>query len=497
MHTRITFLLLLLLCTQLANTQTNPLRMFIFGHSLLDHRPPINPTPSDETTVPHWLHLLSQEAGYDYFAGGQYGFLPQHANLPPISQWGYDIVAPVWESDTETFGEADINTVLITAGNFMQWQPADEDYPGNPGVSPVSATEDILDWLMDQGDNPRCYIYENWPDMAPYLGSGFPPTETEFAQYNSYTTGDFHTWWLDYQDFLLQSRPAINVRMIPVGPIMSGLHTGLLADQIPYTELYEDDAPHGRASTYFLAALITYMAIYEEPAPLTYSVPTIVHQTIRDNYSAIVNFAWSELQNFNDDMGTSRVFYSTVLPAQLTYFDAEIQDDGIHLSWGALNETLLDTFEIEHSTDAVIFETIGLVPARLSSGGEENEYNFLHESPVDGWNYYRLRQQGVDGTYLYSDVIASATSELAEQKLLIYPNPSADGRFFLNLTDDHSARFELSLYDLNGRVVWKQYYGEMAAGSNLALDFQHLPGGVYTLQLISGSGVATVSRIMF
>ena len=36
--------------------QTN-VRNYIFGHSLIVHTPPQFPTPSDETTVPHWLTL--------------------------------------------------------------------------------------------------------------------------------------------------------------------------------------------------------------------------------------------------------------------------------------------------------------------------------------------------------------------------------------------------------------------------------------------------------
>ncbi len=301
-------LCLLIGISNICIAQNGDTRMFIFGHSLLDHRPPLIPTPSNETTVPHWLYLLSAEAGYDYAAGGQYGFLPQHANVPPISQWGYDIVPGVWESDTEAFSEADVSTVLITAGNFMQWQGPDEEYPGDPGITPISATETILDWLAAQGDDPKCYIYENWPDMAEYLPNDFPPSHSDFTNYDNYTQGAFHDWWIDYQDALLLSRPDLNVRMIPVGPILGKILTQVIPNQIPYTELYEDNAPHGRASTYFLASLVTFMAIYEEPAPASFSIPSIVHPVIQTNYQTIVNFIWDELNAFNLDNGDSRVF---------------------------------------------------------------------------------------------------------------------------------------------------------------------------------------------
>lgn len=301
-------LLVLMFQSTFLQAQVDTTKMFIFGHSLIDHRPPTPPTPSNETTVPHWIYLLAEEANLGYAASGQYGFLPQHANLPPFSQWGYDIVPPVWESDYDPFSDADFTTILITAGNFMQWQAPNLEYPGDPGVTPINATEDIVDWLVLQEDSLKIYIYENWPDMAPYLPNGFPPSAADFANYNSYTLGDFHNWWIEYQDSLLLSRPNVNIRMIPTGPIMAEMFIDTVLNQVPLTELYEDDAPHGRASLYFLAGLITYMAIYEQPAPLNYNVPSIVHPIIQNNYEAIVNQAWSKLQDFNDLMGNSRVF---------------------------------------------------------------------------------------------------------------------------------------------------------------------------------------------
>lgn len=306
----------LLLLISGADAQVKDLRTFIFGHSLLDHRPPMMPTPSDETTIPHWLYLLAQEAGHTYGSSGQYGFLPQHDNLPPFSQWGYDIVPPVWDSDTEVFSEADFTTILITAGNFMQWQGPDQAYPNEGGVTPISATETIVDWLLSQEENLNIYIYENWPDMAPYLSEGtFPPSASDMNNYHTYTNGAFHDWWIDYHDALLSSRAAINVRMIPVGPILSHLMQNTSVFQIAVTDLYEDDAPHGKPTLYFLASLITYMAIFEEKAPSGYTVPTIVSSVVQANYSDIVDVIWNELQAFNDDSGNSRVFYQEIIIA--------------------------------------------------------------------------------------------------------------------------------------------------------------------------------------
>lgn len=291
------------------------MRQFIFGHSLIDHRPPAIETPSDETTVPHWLHLFAQEAGHGYAVTGQYGFLQQHQNLPPFAQWGYDIVPAVWDSDNETFDQADFNHVLITAANFAQWQGPSVPYYNDPnGTSPLSATRTISDWLQTQEDSIKIFIYENWPDMAPYMAS-FPPTPEELSDYHDYTLGSFHDWWIEYHDSLLLQRPEHKIKMIPVGPILAELMMETEVGNILVTELYEDDAPHGRPTLYFLASMITYMSMYQEKTPSSFTVPSIVDPIIADNYGTLVDFIWNRLLAFDTDNGNSRVFYDGVLSA--------------------------------------------------------------------------------------------------------------------------------------------------------------------------------------
>ena len=309
LQTSLAICLLVIMTRPTIRAQSNTYGIFAFGHSLIDHRPPRIQTPSDETTIFHWMSLLAEADNKNFSAGGKYGFLPQHAMLPPFSQWGYDIVDPVWESDLENFGDSKINTVLITAGNFMQWQGSGEEYPSDPGITPISATQTIVDWVLDQDPEDRISIYENWPDMSPFLSNGFPPDRTELNAYADYTRGDFHDWWIQYQDALLQSRPDAEIRMIPVGPILHEIFDAFVPRDVDLEEFYEDDAPHGRASLYFMAAMISYSAICQKPLPENFTPPMIIHESIRDNYAGIAQLIWEELMDFNDATGRSRVFF--------------------------------------------------------------------------------------------------------------------------------------------------------------------------------------------
>ena len=366
----ITFCLLVLFLN--VNAQSDASTTYIFGHSLLDHRPPAIPTPSDETTVPHWLQLLANHADKDFAASGKYGFLPQHANDPVFSQWGYDIVNSAWESDYEPFSDADFTTGIITAGNFIQYQAHTEEYYGDPGVTPLSATLDIIDFLAAQEDSMKIIIYENWPDMGS-IAPDFPPTEAQLETYYAETAGPFHDWWIPYHNDLDAMRPDLDIKMVPVGPIFADILVNTELANIPVTELYEDNAPHGRASLYFLASLATYIAIYEEKPPVDYAVPSIVHPIIAANYVDIVNRMWTACVNFNFDDGRSRVFTQNgILNSQvfvdsgsITFYPNPVNDflhlkgdlqdytievldsnAAVHYSYAATDELIIDMREL-------------------------------------------------------------------------------------------------------------------------------------------------------
>lgn len=306
---KIVLLILIVLIRHSEGVAQKNVRTFIFGHSLINHEAQINTTPSQETSVPHWFHFLSEASNHTYAVSGQYGFLPQHANVPPIAQWGFDFVDGAWESDTEPFSEADFSNILITPGNFVQWQPPWMNYFGE-NISPIDATTTIFDWCSEQEPSLDFFIYENWPDMAPYLSNDFPPSPSEWDAYLDYLNGDFHSWFVEYHDSMQVAFPDQCIRMIPVGPAINNLMKVAPFDQIPIEDLYEDDAPHGRATIYFLASIATYMAMYEEKPALDFEVDGIIHPIVANNYLDVVDFIWDVLINFEDEDGNNRVFCS-------------------------------------------------------------------------------------------------------------------------------------------------------------------------------------------
>ena len=279
-----------------AQVQGADVRLYTFGHSLIDHALPINPPPSDETTILHWIHDIAQAAGHNFATGGQYGFLTNHDDLPPSSSWGYDNVPSVWDDSVESFSDANINAVLLTAANFIQYQPSNLAHPLDSSTTAVQATETIFDWVNNQQSNVKYYVYINWPEMD--LQNAYPPTppiQSEIDVFHDFTRHGFNDWWIEYDNFLQISRPQYAIEFIPVGPIISKILTQIIPNNILFTDLYEDSAPHGKPTLYFLAGMITYLALYNENIPSNYMPDAIVHAGVRNNLNQIRNFIWAEL----------------------------------------------------------------------------------------------------------------------------------------------------------------------------------------------------------
>ena len=95
--------------------------------------------------------------------------------------------------------------------------------------------------------------------------------------------------------------------------------------------------------------------------------------------------------------------FGSVLPVALTSFTARPTGKAVQLDWATATETNNDYFSIEHSTDGRSFSKIGRV-AGAGTTQVEQRYAFVHRTPENGLNYYRLDQHDFDGAHEYSPV---------------------------------------------------------------------------------------------
>ncbi len=173
-----------------------------------------------------------------------------------------------------------------------------------------------------------------------------------------------------------------------------------------------------------------------------------------------------------------------VLPVELLSFDAAVEEEKVLLSWVTVSETNNDFFDIQWSQDGISFYTIGQVQGKGNSK-DKLLYSFLHATPIQGINYYRLKQVDFDGKYTFSDIKnVTFSKNVLDQTISLYPNPIASG--LLNvLLSSHSDQDELSyrIYDMSGRIIQTKKLNNVS--DVFQIDVNQIEKGSYILYILT------------
>lgn len=171
----------------------------------------------------------------------------------------------------------------------------------------------------------------------------------------------------------------------------------------------------------------------------------------------------------------------STLPVELTFFKGELRNDMSHLSWQTASETDNLGFGILRSADGASWEDLGFVEGADNST-ETLDYRFVDTHPLEGVNYYRLRQVDIDGTFEYSDVIQINNKKEKDETITIFPNPVKEK---LNIIGVDFTNAQISIYDRLGRLV-KATTNQTALAE---IDVDELPKSTYIIQVRRGSQV--------
>jgi hypothetical protein len=164
------------------------------------------------------------------------------------------------------------------------------------------------------------------------------------------------------------------------------------------------------------------------------------------------------------------------LPVTLVSFSVEAENLSAHLTWTTSSELNASHFEIEHSTKARNWATIGVVRSLHGNSALLRPYGFLHSTPVNDANYYRLRMVDFDGTAAYSEVRHLNFSGIKDTQ--IFPNPVK------NTLTIRAANWEkvsqITVYNTQGITMY-QSDGQPEP----TINTKHFPPGTYVLRIQS------------
>ena len=196
-------------------------------------------------------------------------------------------------------------------------------------------------------------------------------------------------------------------------------------------------------------------------------------------------------------------YLTPVTPVELVAFTGNYIKGTVVLEWQTASESNNLGFSVEHAFGNEEFEEIGFVQGNGTTTIPQ-QYSFVHRPVRSGVHRYRLKQVDFNGTFEYSNVVEILVQPPATFALSrTYPNPfmiSRDASTRFQLNSPESMEIEISVFDLQGRLIKRIFTGSVSAGSpSFSWDGKDSAGrtvaaGMYFIRAHSRAGT-TVQRL--
>jgi Secretion system C-terminal sorting domain len=176
------------------------------------------------------------------------------------------------------------------------------------------------------------------------------------------------------------------------------------------------------------------------------------------------------------------------LPVKLLSFSGSYRNQQTLLDWETESVQDFNYFEIERSSNASDYKSIGIKSA--ANSGSLLHYQFTDDiSAINGVVFtYRLKMVDMDGQFKYSNVIMIRKETKSIKGISINPNPAINGMATARFTASASGSFDFRIVDLSGKIVLQQQ-NKVAEGNNsISINgLDRLPPGMYVLQMSDGN----------
>jgi len=174
---------------------------------------------------------------------------------------------------------------------------------------------------------------------------------------------------------------------------------------------------------------------------------------------------------------------SSTLPITFTKVGANERNEKVLVDWAVSSEKDIRSYDVETSADGRKFTKAGSVTARGNTGLTA-AYNWLHEMPVTGDNFYRIRSVSGSGETKYSSIVKAVIGGFTSA-FTVAPNPVSDGNVNLQFVKQAEGRYMVRIINGGGQVIYNQAISH--AGGNSSNRIQLPPtisGGLYKIEII-------------
>ncbi len=197
-------------------------------------------------------------------------------------------------------------------------------------------------------------------------------------------------------------------------------------------------------------------------------------------------YYFAEITLAGNKVITSPIWYTYnngTLPVTLVNFTANVTTNKtVALNWSTASEISNKLFVVERSADGVNFTAVDSVAGNGNSS-VQNNYAATDSQPLDGINYYRLKQVDKDGKATYSNVVTVNINKAAINYFSVYPNPvSNTATLSINAAKEQAAT--LVITDVYGRMIQTQPLKLVKGNQLLQLNTASLTAGTYNATIL-------------
>ncbi len=233
--------------------------------------------------------------------------------------------------------------------------------------------------------------------------------------------------------------------------------------------------------------------IYYNNSELNGNTPALLSYAYNDGINGFNATGMATVDNSNNYVvGTTGINTLTIkkvtsvdngvpLPVHLLSFKVKAEGRKALLSWLTANEFNCDRFEVERSGDGTKFTYLFSEEAQGSVAGE-HAYQAYDELPLQGWNYYRLKQVDRDGGIAYSRTESVFFGTGLNSGISVYPNPF-NTRIRIEMNSQEDGKEKCSLMDVAGRVITVKDLLLVKGANTFELEFSGVAAGTYWLKI--------------
>ena len=184
------------------------------------------------------------------------------------------------------------------------------------------------------------------------------------------------------------------------------------------------------------------------------------------------------------------------LPVTFTSVKAYQQDKHINVEWRVDNEVNMKQYEVEKSINGTDFTTMATKPATANNGGSAI-YVAIDASPVEGYNYYRIKSMDVNGKTSYTSVVKVLMGSM-KQDITIYPNPITDGMIHLQLMNEPQGKYNIRLLNKLGQLILQKQITHPGGNATELIKWDYnLAHGMYQLEVTRPDGTVKDINVMY